>query len=138
MKKPSTHCNNYRHCATAKAQKEKTRGKPKRPASARKLTHHHVKASSTKSTTAPIPILSLVASLTSSANAPGPQTETSVAPTLPGKTSSRTTAGRHRPENICTVAEGEMISAARRGFDTNNLTTRMSRRPGWRRMESIH
>lgn len=99
---------------------------------------YHVKASSVKSTTAPFPILSLVAARTSSANAPGPQTETTVAPTRFGRISSSTTSGRHRPESICTVADGEIISAGRRGFDTNSLTTRISRRHGMRRIWSIH
>lgn len=96
---------------------------------------HHVKASSAKSITAPFPIQSQVLACTSSAKAPGPQTETTVAPTHCSRISSRTTSSQHHPGNICTVALGKTISQLLLGLETKSLMVRISQQQGsWRNL----
>ena len=94
-------------------------------------------ASSTKSITMPFPMRLRTDARTSSANAPGPHTDTAVAPTLSGRISSNTISGLHRPGDMCSVSLGLVRSWLLFGLLTNSFVISTSRRFGRRRIWSM-
>src|SRR6266480_1047900 len=104
-----------------------------------KTTHsnQYVNASSTKSKT-PTRTLLLAALLTSSANAPGPHTVTTIAPTLSAISLSIIIPGFHLPGIINTLPVPLLTSSLLLGLVINSMIRSTSLLPLILRTRSIH